>query len=103
MKLIYTNENRFLVSNMKNIVENAGIEVTLKNEYISGGAGELSPFDTWLELWVVEDTNQNRAIQLINDAQLTDNDHDWFCPQCHERNNAAFEICWNCQHEKGDK
>lgn len=48
MKLIYTNENRFLVSNMKNIVENAGIEVTLKNEFAFGGVGDLSPFECWL-------------------------------------------------------
>lgn len=100
MKLIYTNENRFLVNNMKNIVQNADIEVSLKNEYIAGGAGDLSPFDTWLELWVVDEKNYKQAMQLIKEAQTTDNEHDWFCPQCHEINNAAFEICWQCQHEK---
>ncbi len=54
MKLVYTNENRFIVNNAKNIVEAAGITVTLKNEFSVGGIGELSAFDAWLELWVVE-------------------------------------------------
>ncbi|HBY87015.1 MAG TPA: hypothetical protein DEO86_14205, partial [Colwellia sp.] len=38
MKLIYTNENTFLVNNAKNILENQNIEVTLKNEFASGAA-----------------------------------------------------------------
>jgi len=100
MKLIYTNENRFLVSNVQNIVQNSGIEVTLKNEYIAGGAGDLSPFDTWLELWITEDKDYEKAINIIASIENTDNTHDWFCSQCHERNSASFEICWQCQHER---
>ncbi len=55
MKLIYTNENTFLVNNIKNILENNGFTVTIKNEYVSGAAGDLAPFDTWLELWLIND------------------------------------------------
>ena len=25
----------------------------------------------------------------------------WTCPCCHEQNDGTFEICWNCQTEKG--
>ena len=99
MKLIYTNENRFIVSNIKNIIENTGIEISLKNEYIAGAAGDLSPFDTWLELWV-EDNDYNKAITILENIEKNDNSHDWFCNHCHEKNNTSFEICWNCQHEK---
>ena len=52
MRLLYTNENRLIVSNAKNIVEDAGIDVVLRNEFAVGGMGELAVFDTWLELWV---------------------------------------------------
>ena len=99
MKLIYTNENRFLVSNVKNIIQNAGIEIFLKNEYVAGGAGDLSPFDTWLEVWV-EDEDYERATQLINDIQNTKNAADWVCPVCNETNSASFDFCWQCQHER---
>ena len=100
MKLIYTNENRFIVSNIQNIIENAGIEIHLKNEYVAGGAGDLSPFDTWLELWVENDTDYNRAMDIIESIEKTDNSHDWFCGKCHEKNSASFEICWKCQEER---
>jgi len=99
MKLIYTDENRFLVSNMKNILQNEGVDVTLKNEYIAGGAGDLSPFDTWLELWVTE-KDYAKALKIITSIDNTDSTHDWFCSQCHEKNSASFEICWQCQHER---
>ncbi len=100
MKLIYTNENRFIVNNIKNIIQNAGIELFIKNEYISGAAGDLSPFDTWLELWVTQDSDYDKAIKLISSINHTNTSHDWFCTQCHEKNDASFEFCWQCLNEK---
>jgi len=100
MKLIYTNENRFIVSNIQNIIENSGIKTLLKNEYIGGAAGDLAPLDTWLELWVEEDADYSRAIELIDNINTAENSGDWFCRNCHEKNTAAFEVCWNCQTER---
>lgn len=95
MKLIYTDSNRFLVSNAKNIVENAGIAVSLKNEYAAGGAGELSAIDSWLELWVVNDKDCEKATRLLASTQEC-SEKDWVCTGCNESNSGAFEICWNC-------
>jgi putative signal transducing protein len=100
MKLIYTNENRFLVSNIKNVVQDCGIEIVLKNEYIAGGAGDLSPFDTWLELWVVNERDYPRAMELITGIESADSANDWVCNNCHETNSASFDICWKCQNDK---
>jgi len=100
MKLLYTNENRFLVSNVKNIIQDAGIDIMLKNEYVGGGAGDLSPFDTWLELWVVEDRDYEKALKLVNSLDIPGNSRDWVCSKCHEVNTASFDICWQCQNEK---
>lgn len=99
MKLLYTNENRFLVSNVKNIIKNAGINFGLKNEYIGGGAGDLSPFDTWLELWI-EDEDYERALELIEPILNKQISADWICSKCKEKNAAAFDYCWNCENEK---
>ncbi|MDQ7072910.1 MAG: DUF2007 domain-containing protein [Gammaproteobacteria bacterium] len=33
MKLLYTRENRYLVYNIQNVIENHGITTLLKNEY----------------------------------------------------------------------
>lgn len=100
MKLIYTQQNRFLVNNARNIVENAGIETVLKNEYASGAAGDLAPFDTWLELWVVNDADYAEAMKLIEAISAKETGAEWQCAYCGERNDASFDICWKCQNER---
>ena len=100
MKLIYTHENRFLVNNMKNIVEGARIPVVLRNEYAIGGVGDLSPFDVWLELWVMEDEDYDLAMRVIQDHIGTNSNAEWTCNNCGERNASSFDICWNCQHAR---
>ena len=68
MKLIYSNENQFLVNNAKNILENHNIEVTLKNEFASGAAGVLAPIDTWVELWIINDIDEEKAETILAQA-----------------------------------
>ena len=100
MKLIYTHENRFLVYNIQNIVENARIQTILKNEYDSSAAGDLVPHETWLELWVVEDRDYDLAMAAITNAFKQDAQLEWVCPKCSEPNEPGFELCWQCQTER---
>lgn len=100
MKMVYTHENRFFVSNAKNILEAKDIPVLLKNEYAAGAAGDLSPFDTWMELWVYHDEDYEKAIQLIETAFNKNTEPDWVCTQCKETNVASFELCWQCQQDR---
>lgn len=101
MKLIYSNENPFLVNNAKNILENHDIEVTLKNEFASGAAGVLAPIDTWVELWIINDVDEDKAKIVLTQALKKQGEHDWFCSQCQEKNDASFDACWQCQNDKG--
>jgi len=100
MKLLYTHENRFLVYNIQNIVENAHIPTTLKNEYASSAAGELVPHETWLELWVVEDDDYDLAMVAIDNSFKDNSQSVWVCRQCYEKNAANFDVCWQCQTER---
>jgi len=100
LKLLYTNENRLIVSNVQNIVENAGIKVMLKNEYAAGGVGELAVYDTWLEIWVSSDEDFDRASSLLEGAISAPNSEPWVCSTCKEPNDPSFEVCWKCQSEK---
>ncbi|PHS31389.1 MAG: hypothetical protein COA95_06210 [Methylophaga sp.] len=97
MKLLYTRENRYLVHNIQNIIENNGVMTSLKNEYAGGGVGDLVPHESWLELWVVNDYDYDKAMQLINDTMKESEKPEWTCSACKEINTAAFEFCWNCQ------
>jgi hypothetical protein len=99
MKLIYTHENRLLVCNIQNILENGSIAVTLKNEYAAGASGDLSFLTTWLEVWVINDEDYDAAMKLIEAAFTKNNSNDWTCSDCGEINAASFDLCWNCQSE----
>jgi hypothetical protein len=96
MKMVYTNENSFLVNNVKNLIESHKIEVFLKNEYAQGAAGAISTFDAWPEIWVVNNSDFERVKEIVKSSQGKSTD-DWICENCSETNDPSFEICWNCQ------
>ena len=99
MKLVFSDENRAVVYHARNLVEQAGIEVFLKNEYSAGVIGELSPFDNWLELWVVDDGDRDKANAIIGSFRSSGTAPEWICKHCSEPNGGAFEVCWNCGYE----
>jgi len=99
MKKIYSNEMSLLVSNMKNIIEAQGIEVFIKNEFAQGAVGEVSAFDAWPEIWIVDDNDFDHAMKIVNTSQKNDNSLDWICNSCSEENSSSFEVCWKCQSE----
>lgn len=94
MELVYSNQQLFLVTNAKNILQAAGIDAQIKNEFIAGAAGDISPFDAWPELWV-EARHVRQAKQLISTMD-SDEAPDWRCNQCGEENGSAFDLCWHC-------
>lgn len=97
MKTVYTHENNALVQNAKNLLENEGISVVFKNEYASGGAGDLVPTETWPELCVIDKGDYEKAVEILKTLTNLQNEPDWNCQQCNEPNGATFESCWNCQ------
>lgn len=96
MKKVYTSENRFLVANARNILEAEGLEVVLRNEHASSAMGELSPIDTWMELWVVNERDYDRACTVLDGALSDASEPGWNCDACGEHNDASFELCWQC-------
>lgn len=65
MKLLYTNENRIMVMNVKNVLINNGYEVILNNEFASSASGGLAPFDTWPEVWLLKDSDLDGAKKVL--------------------------------------
>lgn len=96
MRMVFTNDNRIIVGNAKNILESHGFEIFLKNEYASSAVGELSAFDAWLELWVINDKDYARACSVLEHALSKKDAPPWVCNNCNEDNDASFELCWNC-------
>ncbi len=94
MKLLYTHENRLIVSNIANILEQAGFDIHLKNEFSGAAAGELILHETWLEIWI--DEPHFKQASVIVENSLKDTEDDWYCSHCGEQNPSSFELCWQC-------
>lgn len=99
MKLIYTNENSLLVENIKNLLENSGIDVHMRNQYAGGAKGELPVFHTWPEIWIVHENDIARAENIMSELNKPTDEVNWICPRCIEENDGNFACCWNCQAE----
>jgi len=54
---------------MKGILESEGIEAFIKNEHLSGLAGEVPFMDSWPEVWIVDDAEAEHAKAIIDDYQ----------------------------------
>lgn len=100
MLKIYSNDDRFMVMQVKDALENAGIPCFIKNEFASGAIGELSPFDAWPEVWLSDGEWQQRAEKIIADLMSQNTQKPgWLCRHCNESNEGSFELCWQCGKE----
>lgn len=97
MKMVYSNENHFLVNNVRNLIEAQEIKTFIKNEFAQGAVGEISAFDSWPEVWVFDDDDFDRATEITTTSLHVNKTDDWVCNNCSEQNDPSFEICWNCQ------
>ena len=97
---IYRDFDRFNVYNIKQLLEDNNIPCHLKNEYVAGAIGEVSPLDAQPEVWLIDAEWENRAQQLIdeylNDKVAKQGLSEWQCTHCGEMNDPSFDICWQC-------
>ncbi|AWL12872.1 hypothetical protein HMF8227_02420 [Saliniradius amylolyticus] len=95
----YSHESRFRVLQVRDWLQSQGVPCFMQNEYASGAAGDLSPFDCWPELWLRDADWQPRAEALLAQLeQQTQAGQDWSCANCGEINGANFDWCWHCGH-----
>ena len=103
MKVIYSSPHLFMVQHLKNILEAHGIECHIKNEHLSGAAGELPPTECWPQLCVGEREAVHAESIIANVQQdKASLNKPWTCPACGERIEPQFEWCWNCGGEFRD-
>ena len=99
MKLVYTHDNQIMVANIANYLMQNNIEVVIRNQYASGGVGEIPPIEAWPEVFVLNDNFFSKAINLINELNKDLDEPKWLCKKCNEINYPTFDYCWNCQQE----
>jgi len=86
--------------NVKNVLINKGFKVILNNEFASSAAGGLSPFDTWPEVWLLNDKDLEEALMVVSSLTNDTISKTWDCKKCHEINDQTFEYCWKCSLDK---
>jgi hypothetical protein len=93
LKRVFSSYNQTAVYHARNLLENAGIEVLVKNAILSSAMGELPPAECQAELWVLNDLDQARAEQILSEKETSG--PDWTC-SCGEKLGAQFTQCWRC-------
>lgn len=104
MKRIYSAPVLAMVENVKNVLQLNGIMSAITNQYLSAGAGELPPIETWPQLWVAEG-DAERASEIIDAAKEDTGEPEdiWVCPKCNEVIEGQFTDCWNCGTARNEK
>ena len=75
----------------------AGIAARVFNENAQGGVGEIPFVHAWPEVWLDDEGDAKRALELIHDFENSKStNRQVACPGCREPNPENFEVCWNC-------
>jgi hypothetical protein len=98
LKRVFSSWNQTAVYHARNLLEQAGIEVLVKNAALSSAMGELPPAECQAELWVLNDSDQRRAEEILS---AKTSGPDWRCV-CGEMLGAQFSHCWRCGAARSD-
>ena len=101
MKKVFSAENTVEAGLVNSVLEANGIVCLVKNQNLSGALGEIPPLECWPEIWVTDDADYYRAVELVREIRTQDNSprDDWHCG-CGELIEAQFSACWQCGKER---
>jgi hypothetical protein len=98
MQRVYSAHDVMTIGYLQQVLEAAGIECMIRNQYLSGAAGGIPANECWPEIWINDASRYDESLRLI-DAALAPparDLRDWTCPDCGERIERQFGQCWQC-------
>ncbi len=103
MKKVTSADSLVTISHWRNLLASEGIPAFIRNEYLGSVVGELPYNEVWPELWVRNDLDHARALELIDAARIADESPGapWVCGHCGADNEGQFGACWSCGREAG--
>lgn len=90
----------FIIQQYFDALTERGIACVVRNQFISGAAGELPIQDTEPELWLMNADDAVFAESVLASLQVGEGAEEWICQACHEPQEAEFNLCWNCMTSK---
>ena len=97
MKKLTSAETIVTITHYQNLLAAEGIKTEVRNQHLGGIMGEMPVFETWPQLWVVNELDFDRATQLIEAADAESHEVPWTCRNCGEKNEGQYAACWNCE------
>jgi len=105
MKKLYVSQSLIDVESRKELLDQAEVLCTIKNQRSAMLGGEVPFVEVFPELWVLHDKDFERAQQLLQDweeAQPLETTS-WTCAGCGEVHQKEFTTCWKCGHERSSE
>ena len=98
MKKVTSADSLVTINHYKNILTSEGIAAFIRNEHLGGILGEMPFREVWPELWVENDLDYDRALQLIDSDNIIHESpaSPWRCRICEVENEGQFSACWKC-------
>jgi len=97
MQKLFSDDDLFLVQQVRSELDAANIPYLVKNEYAGGAVGELPWQETQMELWLLDEQWLPKATQIVEALSPADFSGTWQCTACGETNDGQFSLCWKCQ------
>lgn len=98
MKKVTSADSLLTINHYKNLLVSEGIPAFLRNEHLGSIIGEMPFQEAWPQLWVENDLDYDRAVQLIDAANVINESPQtpWRCKSCKTENEGQFAACWQC-------
>jgi hypothetical protein len=102
VRKFFVSQSLVEVELLKELLEQAGILCTIKNQQASTLAGAVPFAEVFPELWVLRDEDYDQAKMLLEDRpkDLEPAQRPWTCAGCGESHTDEFTACWKCGWKK---
>lgn len=99
---LFVSQSLVEVETRKDVLEQAGILCTVKNQQGSSLAGEVPFAEVFPELWVIHDEDYSNAKDLLEEWEKgpASGGTSWACSRCGEIHTGDFSTCWKCGNER---
>jgi hypothetical protein len=96
MKLLARADHLVLATIWAESLRAAGIRCELRNTMLSGAIGEIPFLECAPQLWIERETDEPRALEILQQLRQPERGPIWRCAACGESSEPQFGACWQC-------
>jgi hypothetical protein len=96
VKLIARAEHPLQAAIWADTLRAAGIRCEVRNTTLAGALGEIPFLECAPQLWVMDDADEARARDVLQQLREPVTGLPWRCSSCGEESEPQFGTCWKC-------